>query len=286
MSTLRAAIAAVVVASAAAWQPVQAAAPVRLEDAFQRVIDAHPEIAVFEYTRAGLAAERGIAAQKPALRVGAEAENVLGTGDLTGVRGAELTFTLASVLERGGKHAASIAVADRRLGTIALRREATRLDLLAEVARRYLDAASAAALESIATDHLAQRERAYQAAERRVSAGAAPETVRLSADAARVRAAGELQRAVLAQAVAKRRLSVLWGAADAGIGIEMLPLDAPPAVPAYADVVPRLADAPEIRSLATEARLREARVQLAKSARTPDLGRSGCGDYAPTTTGA
>src|SRR5688572_24513149 len=162
--------------------------PLTLDDAFARVVETHPELEALRYGEAALAAERERAALPPPLALGAGAENVLGTGDASGFHGAELTLSLASVLERGGKRDARIAVADRRLEALALVRSAKRLDLLAEVARRYLDAASARALAELAREDAAQRARIVDAAAARVDAGGAPESTRLSAEAARLRA--------------------------------------------------------------------------------------------------
>ena len=87
--------------------------------------------------RPSLATELDRAAFKPPLVVGVEAENVLGTGEASGLQGAELTLSLASVLERGGKLDARRTLAQSRIDVLAVEREARRLDLLAEVARRY-----------------------------------------------------------------------------------------------------------------------------------------------------
>src|SRR5690606_42105786 len=60
------------------------------------------------------------------------------SSDLRGFDAAELTVTLAGVLERGGKLDARRAVAQANLDSLAPQRETVRLDLMAEVARRYL----------------------------------------------------------------------------------------------------------------------------------------------------
>jgi cobalt-zinc-cadmium efflux system outer membrane protein len=63
----------------------------------------------------------------------------------------------------------------------------------------------------------------------------------------------------------------MWGEADSDLHVEALPLSTPPAVPPFAAVAARLADTPELRTFAHEARLREARVQLARSAAVADV---------------
>lgn len=270
MSRFRAALAvAVVVFGANA--PARAAEPLQLEDAFQRVVETHPELSVLRYTQAGLAAEAERAALSPPLTAALSAENALGTGAASGVNGVELTLSLASVLERGGKRAARLAVADRRYEAVEMLREAKRLDVLAEVARRYLDVAAAQSNERIAREDLAQRTRTVAAATKRVSAGASPESVRFAAEAAQARAAGDLARTQRAQVNGKRRLATLWGDATADFDVVAGDLAVVPSVASHDELVRLLERTPELRRFAHEARLREARIQLARAARTPDV---------------
>ena len=74
-----------------------------LNDAFVRVAQNHPNLRLVNASAAILAAEREQATQRPPWTLGAEIENALGTGDASGMGGAELTLSLASALELGGK---------------------------------------------------------------------------------------------------------------------------------------------------------------------------------------
>lgn len=183
-----------------------------------------------------------------------------------------MSLSLASVLERGGKRAARLAVADSRLATVDLLREAKRLDLLAEVARRYLEVAAAQEQQRIAQDDVLAREATLATARAQVAAGATPRSVVLAADAALARARGEVQRAEQARLSASRRLSLLWGESDSSLSVQSRGLNRVPEIPSFERVRERLAATPELRTFAHEARLREARLQLARSARAPDVG--------------
>jgi cobalt-zinc-cadmium efflux system outer membrane protein len=149
-------------------------------------------------------------------------------------------------------------------------REGRRLDLLAETARRYLDVAAAQGIAAIAREALQQRERMLTATAARVTAGGAPESVQLAAQAVQVRARADIVRAQRAHTVATRRLALMWDGED---GVDAVAGDAArlPSVPALAALEQRLANTPELRRFAHEARLREARLQLARSARVTDL---------------
>lgn len=270
MLTVRAALAAAAVCLGA-QAPVHAAEPLTVNDAFQRVIDTHPDLAVLRFSEAVLGADADRAAQPPPLRLGASAENALGTGTASGLSGVELTVSLTSVIERGDKRAARIALGQRRVEGIELLREGKRLDLLAEVARRYLDAQSARVIGQLIREDLAQRERLADAAAKRVRSGGTAESAFLAADAARIRREADLEQAQRRALHARRRLATLWGDTHADFALAGADLSRIPAVPDYADLVDRLGNAPELRRFAHESRLREARLQLARTARTPDL---------------
>ncbi len=245
--------------------------PVSLDDALRRVIETHPDLESYRFTELARRAEGDLARQAPPLRMAIDAENLLGTGDASSFRGAELTLSLASVIERGGKRDARFAVADERLQGVELLREAKRLDLLAEVARRYLDAMAANALAALTRDDLAMREQLVAAATERRKAGIEQSSAPLAAEAARLRVAAELARTLSAANHARRRLAVLWGGNESDFELAAIDIGTLPPLPDYEALVRLLADTPELQQFAFEARLREARLQLARTARVADI---------------
>jgi cobalt-zinc-cadmium efflux system outer membrane protein len=242
-----------------------------LDQAFARLIAKHPDLARFRYLRDGAQAELESATQRPPVNASLGVENVLGTGAASGFDEAEITLSLASVLERGSKREARRAVADAQMQALGLEEEARRLDLLAEVARRYLDLLAAQTLVQIAETDLVQRQQLVEASAQRVRAGASPESVRLTAEAAVARARLQRERALAETRVAARRLAAMWN--DRAPNFERVtgdPLALPPAP--TLDALSALLDrSPELKRFADETRLRETRLQLARSARTTDI---------------
>jgi cobalt-zinc-cadmium efflux system outer membrane protein len=175
------------------------------------------------------------------------------------------------VIERGGKLDARLALARNRQDAAAAARDAKRLDVLAEVARRFLDIVAAQANERIAKEDIAQRERTATAAARRVAAGASPESVRLAAEAQLVRAQMERRRAERDQTVAYRRLALLWGERNPRASLIVGDRLSVPDVPDFDAIAALLERTPELQRFADEARIREARLQLARTARAPDV---------------
>ncbi|MCL6619785.1 MAG: TolC family protein [Thermomonas hydrothermalis] len=263
-------------ACAVAW-PTAAADPavsprvLTLDDAFARVADSHPDLRLFGPRGDMLAAERDRAALRPPLVAGATIENAFGSGDFSGLQGAELTLSLASVFERGGKLDARRTLAQSRIDALAVERETRRLDLLAEVARRYLAVVAAQRQREIAQLDIAQRQRTVAGARQRLQAGASPESVVLTAQAALARAELDRARAEQREQAARQHLAALWGERDPGFEVAAADPTALPAIDDLDALGTLLQRTPELAQFAGEQRIREARLQLARSNASPDL---------------
>ncbi|KRD77113.1 TolC family protein [Lysobacter sp. Root983] len=247
------------------------AAAFTLDDALARIDATHPDLRLFGGRRDALAAELDRAGQRPALTAGATLENAFGSGEFSGLRGAELSLTLASVFERGGKLDARRTLAQSRIDALAVERESRRLDLLAEAARRYLNIVAAQRQHAIAELDIGQRQRTVAAARQRLQAGASPESVVLTAQAALARAELERERASQRRLAARRHLAALWGERDPGFAAAAGDPLTLPAIRDFDALAELLQRSPEIARFADEGRIREARLQLARTQATPDL---------------
>ena len=262
---------AVCVAACAVVFPTAAADDLTLNDALTRVADSHPDLRLFGARGDVLAAERDRAALRPALIAGANVENAFGSGESSGLRSAELTLTLASVLERGGKLDARRILAQQRIDALAVQRETKRLDLLAEVARRYLAAVAAQKQREITQLDIAQRQRTVAGARQRLQAGASPESVVLTAQAALARAELDRARAEQRLIAARQHLAALWGERDPDFEVVARDPLKLPAIDDFSALAALLQSTPELAQFADEQRIREARLQLARSSGTADL---------------
>ena len=265
------ALAVCVVALAVAW-PAVADERLTLDEAIGRVAQSHPDLRLFGPRRHVLDAELDRAGLRPAYTAGATIENAFGSGESSGLQSAELTLTLASVLERGGKLDARRTLAQSRIDALAVERETRRLDLLAEVARRYLEVVAADRRARIARSDIAQRQDAVVAARARHQAGASPESVVLAAQATHARAELDLARALQQEISARQYLAALWGGSspDFTVADEADPLVLP-VIDDFATLAQWLQRTPDIARFADEQRIREARLQLAQSETRPDV---------------
>ncbi|HAV72318.1 MAG TPA: TolC family protein [Stenotrophomonas sp.] len=247
------------------------AAPLTLDDAIARVAQYHPDLRLAQAQRPVWEARRDAAGLSPPLTVGVELENALGTGDTRGFDAAEVTVTLAGVLERGGKLDARRALAQANLDSLAPQRETARLDLMAEVARRYLAVTDARQQLRIAETDIEQRRRAVAAARLRLQAGASPESVLMTAQAMLAQAELDRDRARQMDQSARAALSALWRQREPGFDVVTGDPMQLPALQDFAVLADELQRTPELAVLAGERRIREAQVQLARTQARPDV---------------
>lgn len=242
-----------------------------LDDALARIGQAHPDLRLFGGQRDVLLAERDRAAQTPPWMVGAAVDNVLGSGAVAGAKAAEVSLSLASVFERGGKLDARRAVAQSRIDALAVDREGRRLDLLAEAARRYLAIVAAQRGIELAQFDIGQRKRAVAAARQRLQAGASPESGLLTAQAALARAELDRRRSEQSLLAARQHLAALWGERDPGFANVAGDPYALPAIQDATALAGLLDRSPELARFADQARIAEARLRLAQTEAAPDL---------------
>lgn len=264
---------ALAVFAAASCLPAWAQSPetLTLDDAFMRVARSHPDLRLIDGQRNVLSAELDRASLRPAWVAGLEVENALGSGEASGFKQAEISLTLAGVLERGGKLDARRTLAQTRIDSLAVQRESKRLDLLAEVARRYLAVNAAQEQRRIAELDVMQRQRTVAGARQRLAAGASPESVVLTAQAALARAELERARAQQRGVAARQHLAALWGERNPAFDVTVGDPLVLPNIAEFAELDALLASTPELTRFADEQRIGEARLQLARSQATPDL---------------
>ncbi len=246
-------------------------APMNLGTAVKMTLEQNPELQVYRLRDFGLAGLEKTAGLSPQFGISAEAENFAGSGDVEGVDAAEFTLALSSVIELGEKRQARIAAANAQRLVVDAERQARALDLIGEVTLRFVDVVAnqarldlAVSARTLATDVLAS-------VERRIDAGAAPE-------AERFRARAQLTQSELAVTDAQSRLrtsllslSVLWGDAEPDFVRVEGNLENSGNSGDFNELYERALRNPAIELFASEERLREAELQLARSQSSADI---------------
>jgi cobalt-zinc-cadmium efflux system outer membrane protein len=263
------AVAAVVSVFCVAAQ-AQAPRTLTLDAAFERALERHPDLVRFEHLRESADAVVEAEGLRAPVRVELALENAPRSNRESPFDSAEATLSLASVLERGGKREARVAVADAQRESLATQEQQKRTDLLAEVARRYLDLLAYQSMEELAESDVAQRDTAVVAAAQRVRAGATPESVHLAAEGALTRAGLQRQRLRAQSEAAAAKLALLWNTREPDFDRVSGNLLSVPSTPSLATLRSLIDESPELRRFAGESRIREARLQLARSQRATD----------------
>lgn len=236
-----------------------------LQEVSRRTIQNSPELQVFQWRLRAVDGLRQTADLRPGFELGMEAENILGSGDFSGTDRAEYTLSLSSIIELGGKRHSRVAVANSRYALAEIEREARALDLLGQVTQRFI--AVLALQEKLQVSEEATRlaELSWQSVKQRVERGAAPDAERLRAQSTLTQA--RLRRSAIETGLASRRmtLAAFWGSETTDF--EELAGDLYAFEPAEAfDVLyQRVAASPTLQVFATEERLRDAELELARS---------------------
>lgn len=189
-----------------------AAEPLRLGDAVARSLATHPALAAetAELRAAQVRAERD-SLPTPYV-VGGDLENVLGSGQLGGVRSAETTLRLGRVIELGDKRSARQALGRAEVARQAHLADQARIDIASRTTARFIEVVADQHRLAFATERvdLARRTRREVAAW--VSAARNPETDLHAADIALADAELKLEHAEHELASARVTLAASWGA--------------------------------------------------------------------------
>jgi cobalt-zinc-cadmium efflux system outer membrane protein len=200
--------------------PSALAEPVSLDQAVEKAIAAAPLIKANEAAIAAAEAGKRQAGVKPNPVISAEAENFIGTGRYDIFRQAETTVTYSQQIERGGKRAARVALAESDVKLAQAQAGVTRLDIAAAVQRAYIDAQIASAIVTIAGFRLKTERELQTESLRRVRGYKDPLFVETRASARVAQAEIGLDEAETRYANALDTLAGYWGGIGSDVEID------------------------------------------------------------------
>lgn len=250
------------------------APPITLSAAIERTLARNPQLAGFAFR---LRAQEGrilSATLTPPLELRTELENVAGTGAATGVEQGEATFALSKVIELGGKRDRRVAVAEAGRDLIELERQAAQLDVLAEVARRFIHVVSDQRQLELTRLATGLAEQTLETVRQRVIAARAPEVELRRARIALARAEIEQEHSEHELLSSRHRLAAMWGETQPQFGPATADLYRVPELGDFETLVARLEGNPDFLRFASEARLRDAEIRLAETRARADLSLS------------
>ncbi|MGB1562272.1 MAG: TolC family protein [Sinimarinibacterium flocculans] len=258
-------------ASAQPAEPAGSGAALSLAAAIRQTLQGNPDLAEAGHLLRAADARIAQAGQRPAAELSVEVENVLGTGSVQGFSGGQASLALSQVIELGGRRERRTEVAGAARDTLAIGVQAHRLDVLAEVTRRFVEVAAGQERLALSRRAVDLAEGAEADVRRRVEAGRAPEVDLHRAGIARSRALLAQEHAEHELLSARHRLAAMWGATQAGFGEVTADYYRMPEPQGFDDLVARLRGNPDFLQFASQERLRDAELRLAESRRRPDV---------------
>lgn len=233
-----------------------------LDQAVQRTLEQHPQLAVFLHRREGyqgLVDQLGVA-ERP--DIGLMVEDFSGNGDHQGVDSAQSTLTI-SWLRQGARIEGRIESARVAARQVDIQQEIKALDLSAQTARLFIQ--TLVQEQRLALAHQAAQQAGNVVAElkRRVDIGKSPEFDRLQAEVDLAQRELEVEDLQHVLSSTRYRLNAQWGGEGNGFRLvgELYKM---PAIGSVEQQFDQLKKNPALALLATQQRIAESHIELAR----------------------
>ena len=242
-----------------------------LKEALTRTLAKNPQLYQYTFIQEATRAQRQTSALRPALELELAAENFAGSNNNKGFDSAEITLALSSVIELGGKREARLSFADARIIQAEWEKKATTLDVLGELTASYIESLATQANIQLAEESLALSQSLLKTVNTRSNKGATPEAEVMRAQAAVARA--EIRLAALVERLERQkvRLARFWGDTTPAFSSLEGSLFAFGSSQGFDRLYARVKTSPAIQVFASEARIKDAEVTLARAGGRSDL---------------
>ena len=242
-----------------------------LKKALALTLTHNPQLYQYRFSNEALNAQRQTNALRPALALELEVENFAGSGGNQGLDAAETTLALSSMIELGGKRQARLSYADARINQVEWEQQATTLDVLGALTEVYIEGLATQANIQLAEESLTLSQSLLKTVKTRSARGATPEAEVMRAQAALTRA--EIRLAALQEQFERQKVQLVrfWGETTANFATLEGSLYNFGATQSFDQLYTRVQTSPAIQVLASEARIRDAQVTLARANGRSDL---------------
>ena len=250
-------------------------APIRetltLEDTIRMTLANNPSLYEFEFKQRVIDGESKTAALKPALSAGVELENLLGIGEVSGIKELEVTLTLSSVLQLNDKPAARLNVLSERRIQQDVEKQIRTLDILGELNRRYIKVLVLQASLEVIKDAETLALYTLNAVTKRVEAGASPLLEQKRAQAALAQAKLDVSLAQQDLRFGLRSLSIMWGEQTPSFKRVEGDLFAFNKIASFDALAVAIQSGPHINLFAKQSRVQAAQLRLAQANNLADI---------------
>lgn len=252
-----------------AQEPQSDLPPLTLPNAAARVLEQNPRLMAGDYNRAAAVAATDSAGLKPQWSVNLQVEDFLGTGTLSGFDGSETTLSLSRIFQPSDILSGRVSVAGAQSATIDNALESERLDLMALLARRFVDVVYQQERLALAGQAVETWQRATELALERERAGAAPAVHRLQTEIRTARAGLTQEDAEHELDASRMLLAATWGDANDEFGPASASICAVLPLQPFERFADRIDRNPDLLRFATDQRLYEAEARLAEARSRP-----------------
>lgn len=241
-----------------------------LSDAIQKALDTSPRL---KSATAGVDAAKGAqdhAGAWPNPEFEFEAEDIGGSGNLSGINGAEITYGIAQEIEIGGKVSSRSEAAKQgvMLGQYGMAIE--RLNLIRDVEIAYHKAVAAQEMLELSEERKDLAKALFATVRKRVNAALEPEVQLRKAEITVSTAGVAHQRAQREFHHSKHVLTSLWSGHDEQFLLEANPLYRLTAPPTEKEVETQLLQTPDIKQWEVKRNQQEALYELEKAKAIPN----------------
>lgn len=255
--------------------PEEPTGDLTLHQALALALSRHPELTAL----AGEERAREAAVRQteflPNPSLSAELEDLAGSGEFRGTDRMQTTLQLSQPIELGGKRAARRRATSLARDLAGWDLEAKRSEISARVASAFVVLLSAQQQHTFAEEAVRLAERVTSVVSERVRAGKVSPVEETKATIALTSSRIELDRSDQALQAARRGLASTWGNAVPRFGSAEGNMETLLPIPPLDQLIPRLADHPELARWEAEISQRRAVIDLERSRAFPDLTISG-----------
>lgn len=245
--------------------------PLSLASAVALALSQNPTLAAYNYDVRAVEARRIRAGYRPNPTIGLEVENIPGSGSRSGADTAETTLRLSQVIELGGKRTRRLAEARLSGNLAAWDYETRRLDVLAETTRRFIEVVAAQERLTLASEALKLAKAELDAVAERVQAARTSVVEQKKAEISVARAEIEREHTDHTLLSARKALAASWGNEAPVFTNARAEFFVTGRTESFGSLMARIGTNPDLARFATEARIREAQLALARTGAVPDV---------------
>lgn len=244
---------------------------ITLDTAIEKTLSKNPSLKQFKLKGKQLLVNRDTDGLRPGLNLDIEIENFAGSGDFTGFDSTETTLALSSVIEMGGKRDSRLQLADSRVSQFNNARQIETIDLLSNLTQVYISTLSISEKIQLAEQSVELHKTLVITVQKRVNKGITSEADLMRAKSSLIEEEIKLEALTSKLQVNKATLAGFWGEkklAYTGISGNLYLFNP---VPPFEALFSQVENSPAIQIFASQKRLKQAEVQLAKTSSRSDI---------------